>query len=106
VVARGDIWLTTLDPTRGSEIRKTRPCIIVSPSDLHDGLRTAIVAPMTTQGRPAPYRIDIDFQGKPGRVLLDQVRTVDKSRCVKRLGAVDAIKLEEILAGLREIFEP
>ncbi len=88
IVSRGDIWLINLDPTRGSEIQKTRPCVIVSPQEMHDFLRTVIIAPMTTKGRQAPYRVPITHDGKKGLVLLDQIRTIDKGRLVKRLGAV------------------
>ncbi len=79
-VKTGDIWLACLDPTVGSEIQKTRPCVVVSPAEMHDFLRTVIVAPMTTGSRPAGFRIPISFQGKAGLILLDQVRTLDKSR--------------------------
>lgn len=88
IVSRGDIWLINLDPTRGSETQKTRPCVIVSPQEMHDFLRTVIIAPMTTKGRQAPYRVPITHDGKKGLVLLDQIRTIDKGRLVKRLGAV------------------
>ena len=88
IVSRGDIWLINLDPTKGGEIQKTRPCVIVSPQEMHDFLRTVIIAPMTTKGRQAPYRVPITHDGKKGLVLLDQIRTIDKGRLVKRLGAV------------------
>jgi len=78
IVSRGDIWLINLDPTKGSEIQKTRPCVIVSPQEMHDFLRTVIIAPMTTKGRQAPYRVPITHDGKKGLVLLDQIRTIDK----------------------------
>ena len=78
VVTRGDVWLAALDPTVGSEIRKTRPCIVVSPPEMHDYLRTVIVAPMTTGNRPAPFRIPVSFAGKNGLILLVQMRTLDK----------------------------
>ncbi|ESQ77809.1 type II toxin-antitoxin system PemK/MazF family toxin [Asticcacaulis sp. YBE204] len=105
MVKRGDIWLTNLDPTVGSEIQKTRPCVVISPPELHDYLRTVIVAPMTTGSRPAPFRIDLTFDGKTGLILLDQIRTLDKTRLVKRLGAVPDTVLIETLATLREVFE-
>jgi len=104
VVARGDVWLVALDPTLGSEIRKTRPCIIVSPPELHDFLRTAIVAPMTTAAKPAPYRVGLSFQGKRGLILLDQLRTIDQRRLVKRLGKVTPKVLDDALAVLQDIF--
>jgi mRNA interferase MazF len=90
MVKRGEVWLVALDPTIGSEIQKTRPCLIISPPELHDHLRTAIVAPMATGNRPAGFRVPVSFQGKTGLVLLDQIRTLDKQWLVKRLGAVSA----------------
>jgi mRNA interferase MazF len=104
VVARGEIWLAALDPTVGSEIRKTRPCVVVSPSEMHDHLRTAIVAPMTTGSHQAPFRIPIAFGGKKGLILLDQVRSLDKVRLVKKLGAVSPKVLVATLGALRETF--
>jgi mRNA interferase MazF len=92
VVTRGEIWLAALDPTVGSEIRKSRPCVVISPPEMHDHLRTVIVAPMTTGAHPAPYRIAVTFRGKSGLILLDQVRTLDKTRLVRKLGAVSALK--------------
>jgi mRNA interferase MazF len=104
-VARGEVWLAALDPTIGSEIQKTRPCVIVSPPEMHDHLRTITVAPMTTGSRPAPYRIPIHFQHKQGLILLDQLRTLDKQRLVRRLSSVGARTLTLTLAALREMFE-
>ncbi|MDR5818500.1 type II toxin-antitoxin system PemK/MazF family toxin [Caballeronia sp. LZ033] len=104
MVARGDIWLTALDPTLGSEIQKTRPCVVVSPPELHDHLRTAIVAPMTTEGRPAPFRIPVTLNRKQGFILLDQIRTVDKVRLVKLEGSIDASTLGSALGALQEVF--
>lgn len=103
---RGDIWLATLDPTVGSEIRKTRPCIVISPPEMHDHLRTAIVAPMTTGSRPAPFRVPLTFQGKQGLILLDQIRTLDQRRLVKRMGSLRANTLAQVLAVLHEVFAP
>lgn len=105
-VARGEVWLVNLDPTVGSEIRKTRPAVVVSPPEIHNYLRTALVAPMTTGSRPAPYRIEVTFEGKTGLILLDQLRAVDKQRLVKRLGAVDPDVLDATLDGLGAIFAP
>lgn len=102
---RGEIWLAALDPTVGSEIQKTRPCLIVSPTEIHDHLRTAIVAPLTTGSRPAGFRVALTFKGKRGLVLLDQIRAIDKQRLVKRLGKASESTLAAILAGLREVFE-
>lgn len=105
MVQRGEVWLAVLDPTIGSEIRKTRPCV-VSPPELHDHLCTAIVAPMTTGSRPAPFRIPVTFRRKAGLILLDQIRTVDQMRLVKRLGAVRSDTLEAVLPTLQEVFAP
>ena len=104
-VVRGEIWLAALDPTVGSEIQKTRPCVIVSPPEMHDHLRTVTVAPMTTGSRAAPYRVPLRFRRKNGLILLDQLRTLDKQRLVRRLGVVDAGTLRMTLATLREMFE-
>jgi mRNA interferase MazF len=104
VVKRGEIWLVNLDPTVGSEIQKTRPCVVISPPEMHDYLRTAMVAPMTTGSRPAPFRIAVRHGGKKGLILLDQIRAVDKTRLVKRSGAVSAAVLSATLAALGEIF--
>ena len=104
-VARGEIWLAALDPTIGSEIQKTRPCVIISPPEMHDFLRTVTVAPMTTGSRPAPYRIPLRFRRKDGLILLDQLRTLDKQRLVRRVGAVSGNTLRLTLAALREMFE-
>jgi mRNA interferase MazF len=104
VVKRGEVWLTALDPTRGSEIRKTRPCLIVSPPEMHDHLRTVLVAPMTTGSRAAGFRVAVRFQGQDGLILLDQMRALDKARLVRRLGDVPAATLNATLAVLREVF--
>jgi len=104
VVARGDVWLINLDPTVGREIQKTRPCVVISPPELHDHLRTVIVAPMTTKSRPAPYRVSVVFSQKKGLVLLDQIRTIDKTRLVKKLGAIPANTLSVALRTLQEVF--
>ena len=104
MVVRGEIWLATLDPTVGSEIQKTRPCVVVSPAEMHDYLRTVIVAPMTTGNKPAPYRIPVTFQGKKGLILLDQMRTLDKARLVKKMGAVSSKTLTATLETLQEVF--
>lgn len=103
--ARGEVWLVNLDPTIGSEIKKTRPAIVISPPEIHDHLRTVIVAPMTTGSRPAPFRVKINFQGKEGLILLDQVRTVDKARLVRRVGEAKKETLAAALSTLREMFE-
>jgi mRNA interferase MazF len=104
VVKRGEVWLAALDPTIGSEIQKTRPCLIVSPDEMNEGLRTMIVAPLTTGSRPAPFRVDVRYKGKDGLVLLDQIRTIDRVRLIKRSGAVHATTLDQVLAVLNEMF--
>jgi mRNA interferase MazF len=104
VVVRGEIWLAALDPTLGSEIQKTRPCVVISPPEMHDHLRTVIVAPMTTGSKPAPYRVQLTFSGKKGLILMDQIRTLDKTRLVKRLGIVSTKTLSMTLAVLQETF--
>jgi mRNA interferase MazF len=105
VVNRGEIWLAALDPTQGSEIQKTRPCLVISPAELHDYLRTVTVAPMTTGSRPAPFRVPVMFEGKQGLILLDQIRTLDKTRLIRRLGSAPPPVLRATLVGLRELFE-
>jgi len=103
-VKRGEIWLVNLDPTVGSEIQKNRPCVVISPPEMHDYLRTALVAPMTTGSHPAPFRIPVRHGGKQGLILLDQIRAVDKTRLVKRTGAITPATLSATLAALAEIF--
>ena len=103
-MTRGDVHLVRLDPTLGSEIQKTRPCVIVSPDELNEHLRTVIVAPMTTGGRAYPWRIRCKFQRRSGYVVLDQVRTVDRERLVKRLGALSTETMADVLSGLQEMF--
>ena len=104
MVKRGEIWLVSLDPTIGSEINKSRPCVVVSPAEMHDHLRTVIVAPMTTKSRPAPFRVPVTHGGQKGLILLDQVRAVDKARLAKKLGAVSAKTLLGTLGTLQEVF--
>jgi mRNA interferase MazF len=103
-VARGDVFLVALNPTRGSEIRKTRPCVVVSPDELNAHLRTYIVAPLTTGSFRYPFRVSCTFQGKTGHVVLDQLRVVDRERLVKRLGTLSSPALGQALAVLREMF--
>jgi mRNA interferase MazF len=98
--------LTVLDPAAGREIRKTRPCVVISPGALHEFLPTVIVAPMTTGSRPAPYRVPVLFDGKRGFILLDQIRTVDQLRLVKRLGKVAPKTIGATLSALQELFAP
>lgn len=101
---RFDVFLVNLDPTVGSEIRKTRPCVIVSPDEMNRHIRTVIIAPMTTKGRPYPTRTPLTFQGKKGMVVLDQIRTIDKERLVKKLGALPETTGKKISALLGEMF--
>lgn len=103
---RGEIWLAALDPTLGSEIQKTRPCVVISPPEMNAHLRTVVVAPMTTGSRPAPFRIPITFQRKSGLILLDQLRTLDRQRLVKRVGSTSSTTLAGVLDGLQEMFAP
>jgi len=104
VVKRGEIWLVALDPTVGSEIKKSRPCVIVSPPELNEHLRTVIVAPMTSRDFLAPFRIPVTHAAKKGLIVLDQIRTVDKIRLVKRVGALNAKTLSNVLTTLQEVF--
>jgi mRNA interferase MazF len=101
---RGEVWLARLDPTEGREIQKTRPCLVVSPPDIHDFLDIVIVAPMTTGSHPAPYRPEVVFNEKPNRILLEQIRTIDKSRLLRRLGEIDRKTTNVALGTLREMF--
>ena len=103
---RGDVFLVSLDPARGSEIQKTRPCVIISPDELNAYLRTFIVAPLTTGGHSYPFRIPCRFEGRAGYVVLDQIRTVDRERRVRRLGKLSPSTLGNILAILQEMFTP
>ena len=105
-VSRGEIYLVDLDPTRGGEIRKTRPCAVVSPDELNSHLRTYSVAPLTTGSHPYPFRIPLRFKGKSGHVVLDQIRTVDRDRLVKRLGQLGPQTLHKTLDVLQEMFAP
>ena len=101
---RGEVWWVALDPTVGSEIQKTRPCVIVSPDVMVQGLRTVIVAPFTGRGRPTSFRIPVSFRNRDGLIVLDQMRTVDKERLLRRMGALDDKTLAGALSMLRWIF--
>ncbi len=102
----GEIWLAQLDPTVRSEIRKTRPCVIVSPVEMNEFLRTVVVAPMTTGSKPAGFRIRVTFQGKQGLIVLDPIRTLDRARLVKRLGALRPSTLAATRQTLQAMFAP
>ena len=101
---RGEIWLVNLDPTIVSEIKKTRPCVIVSPQELNQHLRTVMMAPMTSKGFAAPFRVPVTHAGTKGLIVLDQMRAVDKQRLVKKLGQVSAKTMERVLKTLQELF--
>jgi len=103
---RFEVYLVNLDPTIGSEIQKTRPCLIISPDEMNSFIKTVIVAPMTTRGTAYPTRVRCKFQGKQGQVVLDQIRTVDKTRLVRKLGKIDRVTQAEVLSALGEMFAP
>lgn len=104
VASRFEVYLVRLNPTEGREIRKTRPCLIISPDEMNRYIETVIIAPMTTRGRQYPTRIPVRFQRKNGQIVLDQIRTVDKTRLVKRLGEIDEATAQKVLAVLNEMF--
>ena len=105
-VRRFDVYLISLDPAKGSEIKKTRPCLIISPDEMNRHIRTVIIAPMTSTIKNYPSRVTTTFQGKRGQVVLDQIRTVDKTRLIKRLGIVSSTAKEKVLNVLQEMFAP
>jgi mRNA interferase MazF len=104
VVNRFDVFLVNLDPTIGSEIKKTRPCLIISPNEINHHIATVIVAPMTTKGQPYPTRVTCQFQGQNGQIVLDQIRTIDKTRLVKLLGQITTEEQKTVLDILAEMF--
>lgn len=104
VVKRFEVYLITLDPTVGNEIQKTRPCLIISPDEMNRYISTVMIAPMTTKGRVYPSRITCRFQDKEGQIVLDQIRTVDKVRLIKRLGQLEQQVQQAVLAVLAEMF--
>lgn len=103
-VKRFDVFLVNLDPTLGHEIKKIRPCLVISPDEMNLYISTVIVAPMTTKGRDYPTRVPCVFQGKEGQIVLDQIRTVDKARLAKRLGNIDTETQVKVFSGLAELF--
>lgn len=105
-VSRFEVFLVNLDSTVGSEIRKSRPCVVVSPDEMNRHIRTVVVAPLTTAGRPYPSRVPVRFAGREGQVVVDQLRTVDKARLAKRLGALSSDEAAAVLDVLREFFAP
>ena len=106
VLRRGDVFLVSLDPTRGGESRKTRPCVVVSPDELNAHLQTFIVAPLTTGSHPYPFRVPCRFEGRAGYIVLDQIRTVDRERLVRKLGKLTPSTLRRTLAILQDMFAP
>lgn len=106
VVKRFEVYLVNLEPTKGSEIKKTRPCLIISPNEMNRHIDTVIVAPMTTKGRRYPTRVSVTFQGKVGQIVLDQIRTIDKSRLIRKLGLISKQTQNRVLLVLSEMFAP
>ncbi len=105
-VQRFEVHLISLDPTKGSEIRKTRPCLVISPDEMNKHIRAVIIAPMTSTIKNYPTRITATFQGKKGQIVLDQIRTVDKGRLIKNLGKISSTAEEKVLSTLQEMFAP
>ena len=104
VASRFDVYLTNLDPTVGSEIQKTRPCLIVSPDEMNKHIRTVIIAPMTAAGKDYPTRVSCTFKKKKGQIVLDQIRTIDKKRLVKKLGTIDPATQLKVITILQKLF--
>jgi mRNA interferase MazF len=104
VINRFDVYLINLDPTIGSEIQKTRPCLIISPDEMNRHIRTVIVAPMTTAGKDYPTRVKCSFKKKKGQIVLDQIRTIDKTRLIKKLGKIDPETQVEVISFLQRLF--
>jgi mRNA interferase MazF len=105
-VRRGEVFWVNLSPTVGGEIQNARPCVVVSPDELNANIRTFIVAPMTTGGHAYPFRVSCRFRGRAGHVVVDQIRTVDRERLVRRLGRLSATALSQTLEILQEMFSP
>ena len=103
-ISRFDVFLITLDPTAGYEIKKTRPCLVISPDEINRNLQTIIIAPMTTKSHPYPTRVYVNFEGKQGHIVLDQMRTVDRSRLVKKLGVISMDESHDVLETLQQLF--
>jgi mRNA interferase MazF len=104
MVARFDVFLVGLDPTTGAEMKKTRPCLVISPDELNRHLRTVIVAPMTSRERSYPSRVAVSFEGKEGQIVLDQIRVIDRSRLQKRIGKIDSKTQKQVLTTLQALF--
>ena len=105
-INRFEVYLINLDPTVGSEIEKTRPCLVISPDEMNHYIKTVIVAPMTTKGRPYPTRVKCQFKGREGQIALDQIRTVDNNRLIRKLGRIEKRAADEVLTILNEMFAP
>jgi mRNA interferase MazF len=103
---RFEVWLVRLDPTEGAEMRKTRPCVVLSPDDLNQEVRTVLAAPLTSKAGPYPWRVECLFDGKPGQVALDHLRSLSERRFFRQLGRLDHLTGDEILRQLREMFSP
>lgn len=106
VASRFEVYLVRLDPTEGHEMRKTRPCMVISPDESNRHIATVLVAPMTSKGQPYPTRVPVPFRGKTGQIALDQIRAVDKDRLLRRLGAIDTASAQKVLQVLAEMFAP
>jgi mRNA interferase MazF len=104
VVNRFDVYLINLDPTVGSEIKKTRPCLVISPDEMNRNIRTVIVAPMTSAGKDYPTRVSCKFKKKKGQIVLDQIRTIDKTRLIKKLGSINPETQLEVISVLQRLF--
>lgn len=104
VINRFDVYLTNLDPTVGSEIQKTRPCLVISPDEMNRHIRTVIVAPMTAAGNDYPTRVPCKFKKKKGQIVLDQIRTIDKTRLIKKLGSINPETQLEVISILQRLF--
>lgn len=103
VINQYEVYLVNLDPTKGSEIQKTRPCLVISPNEMNHYINTVIIAPMTTKSHNYPTRIEVDFDNKFGWIVLDQIRTIDKSRLIKKMGKVEKKTIQKVKAILREM---
>jgi len=104
IINRFDVFLINLDPTVGSEIQKTRPCLIISPDEMNRHIRTVMVAPMTTAGKDYPTRVTCQFKKKKGQIVLDQIRTIDKTRLIKKLGTINPETQLEVISVLQKLF--
>ncbi len=105
VVNRFETYIVSLDPARGSEIKKTRPCVVISPDEMNHNINTVIIAPMTSSIKKYPTRVPVEFQGKKGQIVLDQIRTVDKTRLIKKIGRLKKSTYEKVASTLQEMFE-